>query len=78
MVYPGVQVLGVASIYDDVTFFQKRQYLSDEGINGSARFDEHHDPAWLLEFLDHLLNATGSDNFCAWVIKGGVVSVDRV
>lgn len=83
----GIREMAVSAVDDDITFFQMRDQLIDEGIDRGAGLDEKHDTTRTLERGDKLGNGPGGDDVCSLcggghevicLFRGAVVDGDDI
>ena len=58
----GVGVVRVAAVDDHIAGFQQRLQLCDQGVDGGAGLDQHHDFAWSLESPHQILQRVAADH----------------
>ena len=77
----------VSAIDNDIAWFQVREQLLDQIIDGWTGFDQCHDQAWLLERLNELGNAVASNKLLAFgsarhqlinLVRGSVINRDGI
>lgn len=64
-----VGVVGVTTINDDVTLFEKGNELLDEGVDGSTSLDKEDDFSWPLELGNEFLDGVSTLNIGAYKAK---------